>query len=615
MFQHVMAPWGSAPGEPMPRPHFLIPDQATVGWIERLTNKGCFAVDSERNIVAIGPLAQRITGYLAHEVLRRHCLEAIRCHRCVEGCGVMERGLLQAVPLTLFRKDGSTVGVLKSGVALRDDKGEIVGAVELVWEEEEVGCRDVLMAAETSLDRILLALGRWFVATDVKGAILRFSEGLPAAMGYPPQLLYKMNIQELLGEALFGDDAEFRAAVLSGERREGWHADLRASDGRLVPVSLSAAPVGSMPGAPEGSGCHVESAMLVMIRPDEDRGALPVDDGEIPGFSGIIARSASMHRIFRLIDQIRDTEATVLITGESGTGKELVARAIHARSYRGAGPFVVVNCGALPEALLESELFGHARGAFTGAIREKRGRFEVADGGTIFLDEIGDLPLPLQVKLLRILQNHSFERLGENKVRRVDVRVLAATNVDLHRAVNERTFRDDLYYRLRVVPIEIPPLRERREDLELLIRYFLGRIGRARMRALRLSPSAMRAMLSYDWPGNVRELINAIEYANAVCEGQTIHDSDLPEVIVQPRQQRWRQQVPKLGLAPGVGAEAEPSPLYSLIPRDLGESERDEALKILESLRRNGFRKGKAAEDLGMSRTTLWRKLKQYRIG
>ena len=351
--------------------------------------------------------------------------------------------------------------------------------------------------------------------------------------------------------------------------------------------------------------------MLVMIRPDETRRSEHGEGGGIPGFSGIIARSASMHRVFRLIDQIRDTEANVLISGESGTGKELVARALHARSHRAAGPLVVVNCGALPEALLESELFGHARGAFTGAVRDRPGRFEVAEGGTLFLDEVGDLPLSLQVKLLRVLQSHSFERLGENRTRQVDVRVLAATHVNLERAVAERRFREDLYYRLCVVPIEIPPLRERKEDLDLLIRHFLGRIGRARHRALRLSPAAMRAMLSHDWPGNVRELENAIEYATAVCEGQTIHPSDLPDGVAGAG--RGVRRPGAVSAPPAqVGAptlEAPPA-LVGLTPE-----EQEEARVILEAIRAAGYRKGKAAERLGMSRTTLWRKLKLYRIG
>ena len=240
-----------------------------------------------------------------------------------------------------------------------------------------------------------------------------------------------------------------------------------------------------------------------------------------------------MERVFRLVENLEHSEATVLLTGESGTGKEVLARAIHAHSPRRSGPFVAVNCGALPGELLESELFGHVRGAFTGAVRERAGRFEVAAGGTLFLDEVADLPLHLQVKLLRVLQERTFERVGESQSRRTDARIIAATNVDLRRAVQEGRFREDLFYRLRVVPIEIPPLRERREDIEPLATYLLARVAARQGRALRFSPDALRALLDYAWPGNVRELENALEYAVAVCKGQTILPEDLPAELPQ----------------------------------------------------------------------------------
>ncbi len=203
----------------MPRLHPALPDQRAVNWIERLTNRGCFAVDADRSIIAMGPLAERITGSQAEEVLQRHCLSAVRCHRCVEGCGVMERGLIQSVPLTLFRNDGTTMPIRKSGVAVYDDAGEIVGAVELIWEDDGTEQSTDALAADQSLDRILTALGRWYVATDRSGVVLRFSEALPAALGYAPELLQELPIEKLLGEALFGVDAEFRTAVMAGERR------------------------------------------------------------------------------------------------------------------------------------------------------------------------------------------------------------------------------------------------------------------------------------------------------------------------------------------------------------------------------------------------------------
>jgi transcriptional regulator with GAF, ATPase, and Fis domain len=269
--------------------------------------------------------------------------------------------------------------------------------------------------------------------------------------------------------------------------------------------------------------------------------------------------------------------------------------------------------------LLESELFGHVRGAFTGAVRDRAGRFELAEGGTLFLDEIGDLALGLQAKILRFLQERTFERVGDTRTREVDVRVIAATHVDLVRAVAERKFREDLYYRLRVVPMEIPPLRDRREDLELLIRVFLERIGRERGRSLRLAPSASRALLTYNWPGNVRELQNALEYATTVCEGQTIHIKDLPAEVGRYGGERMAPvrgpAVPPsqsaADSAPATIPAAGPSRLAG---RGLSPTEMSEAEKILEELEAARYHRGLAAERLGMSRTTLWRKMKQYRL-
>jgi DNA-binding NtrC family response regulator len=317
-------------------------------------------------------------------------------------------------------------------------------------------------------------------------------------------------------------------------------------------------------------------------------------------FPGLIGRSPSMERIFRLIENLEHSEAAVLLAGESGTGKEVVAQAIHARSPRRAGPFVAVNCGALPGELLESELFGHVRGAFTGAVRDRAGRFELAAGGTLFLDEVADLPLHLQVKLLRVLQERTFERVGESRPRTSDARILAATHVDLRRAVHSGRFREDLYYRLRVVPIEIPPLRDRREDIEPLATFLLARVGARQGRALRFSPDVLRLLIEHSWPGNVRELENALEYAVAVCKGQTILPEDLPGEV---------------GGAP-VAAPVVTSAPHAAPLRRQGNGQRAEAdaidlARIRGALEACHWRRHEAARALGISRTTLWRRMRE----
>jgi DNA-binding NtrC family response regulator len=254
-------------------------------------------------------------------------------------------------------------------------------------------------------------------------------------------------------------------------------------------------------------------------------------------FRSIIGNSPEMHEVFRIMRHAASSESNVLITGESGTGKELVARAVHSNSVRARKKFVTVNCGAIPEGLMESELFGHVKGAFTGAVSDKRGLVEEADRGTLFLDEIGELPQVLQVKLLRVLQDGDFSRVGDPVPRNVNVRVIAATNKDLKKAIAEKNFREDLYYRLNVIPVELPPLRMRKEDIPMLVSFFLEKhkVKAVEKNIQGISKEAMQSLLNYHFPGNVRELENAVEYAIAFTSGPTIQKDDLPKYILEDR--------------------------------------------------------------------------------
>jgi len=306
---------------------------------------------------------------------------------------------------------------------------------------------------------------------------------------------------------------------------------------------------------------------------------------------GLIARSNEMQRVLDLVRRVAPTDATVLIQGESGTGKEVIAKAIHHASPRAGRAFVAVNCGALPEPLLESEIFGHVKGAFTGATAHKKGLFEEAHGGTFFLDEIGEMPSTLQVKFLRALQEGEVRPVGSTQSTIVDVRVLAATNRDLGQLMQQGKFREDLFYRLNVIPVILPPLRERREDIPALAEHFLQRYGQKQGRPLRLSAEAVDKLLRYPWPGNVRELENAMERTAILAHNDTIAADDLPPHISTGT---------PLGAAPSL-----PQPLT------LAEVEK---LHILQTLERFGWNHSRAAEVLGIGRTSLWRKLKEYQI-
>jgi DNA-binding NtrC family response regulator len=315
-----------------------------------------------------------------------------------------------------------------------------------------------------------------------------------------------------------------------------------------------------------------------LLHQEETEAALPLD---------VVAESESMRRIFQLADQVAQQSTTVLLTGESGTGKEVVARFIHGRSPRRDHAFVAVNCSAIPETLLESELFGHEKGSFTGAVQTRRGRFELADGGTLFLDEIAEMGADLQAKLLRVLQNQQFERIGGDRTMTVDVRVIAATNKDLAQSIANGSFREDVYYRLNVFPIHIPPLRERRDDILPLAKSFLKSLATRMGKPVHsISPEAMELLRSYDWPGNARELANAIERALIVSQSATIDIDNLPL--------KHASGDIKLG-RPGLLAQIERT-------------------AILESLARNNGDRKSASEELGISLRTLQYRLKEYGI-
>lgn len=308
-------------------------------------------------------------------------------------------------------------------------------------------------------------------------------------------------------------------------------------------------------------------------------------------FADIIGKSPKMQAVFDLIKTVAPTKSTVLIEGESGTGKELVARAIHESSLRPEGQFIALACGALPQTLLEAELFGYEKGAFTGAVSQKKGKIEIADSGTLFLDEIGDIDSKTQVDLLRFLQDRKFRRLGGNDEIKVDVRIIAATNKNLKKMVSEGSFRDDLYYRMNVFTIKLPPLRERKEDIPLLVNHFIAKYRAETEKNIeKMSESALQMLLDYSWPGNVRELENAIEHAMVITQGSVIEPKALPAFTYQDKTSER---------------------ITSDLTKSLDQIEKE---YIINTLNKTKWNISKTAEILGINRVTLYRKLKEYNI-
>ncbi|MFH1762468.1 MAG: sigma-54 dependent transcriptional regulator, partial [bacterium] len=304
----------------------------------------------------------------------------------------------------------------------------------------------------------------------------------------------------------------------------------------------------------------------------------------------IIGKSGSMQAVLKMVDQVASKEVTVLVRGATGTGKELIAKALHYQSPRGQGPFVAINCGAMPENLLESELFGHEKGAFTGAVARKQGKFEIADKGAIFLDEIGEISLNIQVKLLRVLQEKEFSRVGGNEIIKTDARIIAATNKNLEKAIKSGDFREDLYFRLNIFPIIVPSLNERGEDIPLLIDFFINKFSN---RNLKISTEAHRILIRYNWPGNIRELENTIERAVILCEGDEISTQHIPQHITN-----------------NINA----SPDSLIIPENGLSLEEVEKNLIVQALKKTQGNKSKAAELLGISRRSIYSKMETHKI-
>jgi len=449
-------------------------------------------------------------------------------------------------------------------------------------------------AALYGVTQVLASVDRTFVCMDASFRIVHASYLLDDLIGSGvARTLPGHSIEELLGSSLIGPGTPLRQALQEGLKREGWRATLQLGEGTRRLVSITAAPL--LHG--DASICDPRVAYVILLRPAESEG---IYSDSATFVSNAVVCSPAMQRIFRMVEALRHSEAPVLITGESGVGKEVVARAIHDNSPRRNGPFIALNCSAVPADLLESELFGHICGAFTGAVRDRVGRFELASGGTLFLDEIGDMPPVQQVKLLRVLQGGQYERVGESVARIADVRVIAATNADLRVALQQGKLREDLYYRLCVVPIEVPPLRQRREDIPPLAEHLLNRITTEHGLIRRISPQAMRLLIDYPWPGNVRELSNVMEYAVAVAKMETILPENLPEEI---------RNSPPISRQIAIDREARSAP--AALPPALPPTEAEQLVAALEA---HHWNRSETAHSLGLSRSTLWRRMRELRL-
>jgi PAS domain S-box-containing protein len=435
----------------------------------------------------------------------------------------------------------------------------------------------------TILDNVLDGI----ITVDKEGKIAWFNRAAEQITGYKKEEVLGRPCQSIFQTDLCGTDACPREQTVRFQKSiSRLEVVITNKWGRQIHVSVSTAPIRD--GNGEILGAVETFRDLSMIK------AYQLETEERYSFKNIVTKNTRMLGILKHLRDLAMSDSPILLSGESGTGKELLARAIHELSRRKDGPYIAVNCGALPDTLIESELFGYRKGAFTDARHHKPGRFALAEGGTLFLDEIGDLPLEIQVKLLRVLEGGEYQPLGSTETLKADARIITATNKDLFDQMKEGRFREDLFYRINVVQIDVPPLRQRREDIPLLIKYFLQKLNlKRRKNIVGLSPAAEETLLEYDYPGNIRELENILEYSTIICKNNQIEPRHFPPYLLREKEQEPPSGEPEI---PGT---------------DLGQMEKEE---LLQALKTNRWNRQAAAATLGISRTTLWRKLRKFQI-
>ncbi|MCA9726425.1 MAG: sigma 54-interacting transcriptional regulator [Candidatus Eisenbacteria bacterium] len=538
-------------------------------WLDAI-DEPMLAIDADGRIAASNEAAATLSGRGRLDLVGQPC--SILFPKSLCSRTDLDPGPISRWETTLLRRDGVEISV-------RVSRAHLEIAEQTVWTLFTIRASDERPESEAPLarlDRSLLdTLEEGVVTIDDGWRVTALNHAAQRILGTPEHTAIGSLCSHVLRSEACQDGCPLARALeqRSSVRNERVH--LTRHDGGPVSVSMNCAILRDPCGEARGGVLSFRE----LTEPREVRSSFVGD-----GFHGMIARSAPMRHVFRLIEDVADSPSTVLITGESGVGKELVAEAIQQESTRRHGPFVKVNCAVFSEGVLESELFGHVKGSFTGAGRDHRGRFELAHGGTLFLDEISEISPRLQVKLLRVLQDRRFERVGDEATLEVDLRLIAATNRDLEALVREGKFREDLYYRLNVIPIRVPPLRDRRDDVRLLVDHFVHKLAHLTRKPVRfVDEEALAHLVSYRWPGNVRQLENAIEYAFARAHGEVLTLDLFPPDILR-----------------GGSEQGSPIP-----------SESVEAARIRAVLDRHHWHHAKAAAELGISRTTLWRRMRR----
>ena len=557
---------------------------------------GVMVLDNEGRVVAFSEGAERITGYASSAVIGEKCSEIFRSDRCGEACPA-DKTVASGIALSncrcnILTRNDTEIEISLNTSPLKGAAGDTVGVVvvfrnlnemvEMMDQLTELS-REMIREKERS-EAIVNSIADGVITVSKDLHITSFNRSAEEVTGFAAHEVIGKPCRSIFRSRACEEGCPVRETIRTGDPAAGVEVEILTRDGSRIPVSMNTALLRDEKGDVTGAVESFRDLSRVRKLTEELRGKY--------SFRSIIGRSPEMQQVFGLIRSVASTNVTVLIEGDTGTGKELVARAIHYESPRSDKRFVAVNCAALPETLLESELFGHVKGAFTGATSDRKGRFDMADGGTLFLDEIAEIGYETQAKLLRVLENREFESVGDSATRRVDVRLICATNKNLRDLIARGKFREDLYYRINVVTIDLPPLRERPGDIQLLIEHFVDKLSKETGKTITgISPDAMDLLIDYAWPGNVRELENAIGHAFVHSRGGALLPEHLPPDIT-----RGLPHVTTAALGP------------------VGSIDEMEKVLIEEALKQTGGNRTRAARKLGLSRSSLWRKMKKYKL-
>ena len=553
---------------------------------------GVLILAPDRRIISINNAAELITGHKASEVIGRDCSQVFLDHPCGGKCrfyDAIEAGRISgSLDIEITDKNIEKHSITRIISPLYSPDKKLLGCVEVF--QDHSAFKDLIERVrydDRKLRMILDNLDIGILTVDCGGHITFFNRTAESITGYKRSKVLGKSCSVIFGKRSKEDIARLTETIADGKARSDNEGEIITREGQLIPIRANYMALKNEEKRIVGGLATMADLSLMYQFNSAIRDRYT--------FYDMVGRAPAMQKIFEIIPVIAASDATVLIEGPTGTGKDILAKVIHHASNRSKKPLVKVNCAALPDNLLESEMFGYVKGAFTGAEKDKPGRFQEADGGTIFLDEIGDLPLALQAKLLRVLEDREFYPLGSRKITRVDVRIISATNQRLERLLREKRFREDLFYRLNVIRLELPPLVDRKGDIPLLISHILKRLCATRAeRVEKISEDTMEILLNHDYPGNVRELENIIEHTLIICQGNIIERKHLP-----------------LNLQDGTRHQDLPGEAGLELGKEIGASEKG---MIREMLKKYGWDRGKTAQALNINRTTLWRKIKKYHI-